>query len=52
MKERRLYGAMQVSVQGPGLSHSTYIPINSDLQIFQVNSTVDWIRGQVARLPA
>lgn len=52
VKERRLYGAMQVSVQGPGLSHSTYIPINSDLQIFQVNSTVDWIRGQVARLPA
>ena len=52
VKERRLYGAMQVSVQGPGLSHSTYIPINNDLQIFQINSTVDWIRGQVARLPA
>lgn len=52
VKERRLYGAMQVSVQGPGLSHSTYIPVSSELQIFQINNSVDWIRGQVARLPA
>lgn len=52
VKERRLYGAMQVSVQGPGLSHSTYIPVNNEFQIFQINQSVDWIRGQVARLSA
>jgi hypothetical protein len=52
VKERRLYGSMQVSIQGPGLSHSTYIPVNSEIQIFQINNSVDWIRGQVARLSA
>ena len=52
VKERRLYGSMQVSIQGPGLSHSTYIPVNGEIQIFQINNSVDWIRGQVARLSA
>lgn len=52
VKERRLYGAMQVSVQGPGLSYSTYIPVRHEMQIFQVNSSVDWIRAQVAHLPS
>ena len=52
VKERRLYGAMQVSIQGLGLSHSTYIPVNSEFQIIQINQNVDWIRGQVARLSA
>ena len=52
VKERRLHGAMQVSVQGPGLSYSTYIPVNNEFQIFQINNSVDWIRGQVARLSA
>ncbi len=51
VKERRLYGAMQVSVQGPGLSHSAYIPVNSEIQIIHINNTVDWIRAQVAQLP-
>ena len=50
VKERRLYGAMQVTVQGPGLSHSTYIPVSNEFQTFQINNSVDWIRGQVARL--
>ncbi len=52
VKERRLYGAMQVSLQGPGLSHSTYIPVSNEFQTFQINNSVDWIRGQVARLSA
>ena len=52
IKERRLYGAVQVSVQGPGFSHSTYIPVGNEAQIFHISSAVDWIRGQVARLPA
>ena len=52
VRERRFYGAIQVSVQGPGLSHSTYIPVGNELQIFQINNSVDWIRGQVSRLSA
>ena len=52
IKERRLYGAIQVSVQGPGLSYGTYIPVSNEVQIFQINNSVDWIRGQVARLSA
>jgi hypothetical protein len=50
VKERKLYGAMQVSVQGPGLSHSTYVPVYNPAAIYQINTQVDWIRGQVARL--
>lgn len=52
VKERRLYGALQVSVQGPGLWYSTYIPVTNEPQIFHVNNSVDWIRGQVVRLSA
>lgn len=50
VKERRVQGAVQVSVQGPGLSYSTYLPVYNELAIFQINQNVDWIRGQVARL--
>lgn len=52
VKERRLYGTLQVSVQGPRLSYSTYIPVNNQLQIIHINQSVDWIRAQVARLSA
>lgn len=52
VKERKLYGAMQVSVQGPGLSHSTYIPVYTQAAIYAINSNVDWIRGRVASLSA
>lgn len=52
VKERKLYGTMQVSVQGNGLSYSTYIPVNNSVQIFQINTTVDWVRRQVAQLSA
>ena len=49
VKERKLFGAMQVGVHGPGLSHSTYIPVYNQVAIYQINQQVDWIRGQVAR---
>lgn len=52
VKERKLYGAMQVSVQGPGLAHSTYIPVYTQAAIYAINSNVDWIRGRVASLSA
>lgn len=52
VKERRVRGAVQVSVQGPGLSYSAYLPVYNELAVFQVNHSVDWIRSQVARLPA
>jgi hypothetical protein len=51
VKERKLFGAMQVSVQGPGLSYSTYIPVYNQAAIYQINTNVDLIRAQVARLP-
>lgn len=51
VKERKLFGAMQVSVQGPGLSYSTYIPVYNQIAIYGINNSVDWIRAQVARLP-
>ena len=50
VKERRVNGAVQVAVQGPGLSFSTYIPVNSEFAVFQISNSVDVIRTQVARL--
>jgi hypothetical protein len=52
VKERRVNGAVQVSVAGPGFSHSTYIPIYNEMAVFQVSRQVDWIRYRVAQLPA
>jgi hypothetical protein len=50
VKERKVYGAMQVTVQARGLSHSTYVPVYNPAAIYEINTRVDWIRGQVARL--
>lgn len=52
VKERRVNGAVQVSVAGPGFSHSTYIPVYNEMAVFQVSRQVDWIRYQVAGLSA
>jgi hypothetical protein len=52
VKERRVNGAVQVSVVGPGFSHSTYIPVYNEMAVFQVSRQVDWIRYQVAGLSA
>ncbi|SRR5260221_7822376 len=50
VKERRITGSIQVSVQGPGFAYSTLIPAYTEMAIYQVNDQVNWIRGQVARL--
>jgi hypothetical protein len=52
VKERRLYGTVQVSVSGPGLSYSTYIPVYNELAVSQISRNVDWIRYQVTRQSA
>jgi len=52
VKERRVNGAVQVSVAGPGFSHSTYIPVYNEVAVFHVSRQVDWIRYRVAQLPA
>ena len=50
VKQRRVNGAVQVGVQGPGLSFSAYSPVNSEFAVFQISNSVDTIRAQVARL--
>jgi hypothetical protein len=52
VKERKINGAVQVAVQGPGLSYSTYIPVRSEMAVLQISRNVDWVRYQVARLSA
>ena len=52
IRETRVSGQVQVSVQGPGFAYSTYIPAYNEVTVFQVSSTVDMIRAQVARLSA
>jgi hypothetical protein len=52
VKERRVNGVVQVSVVGPGFSYSTYIPVYNEMAVFEVSRQVDWIRYQVAQLPA
>jgi len=52
VKERKLQGTVMVSVQGPGLSFSTYIPVYNEFAVYQVNHNVDLIRAQVARFSA
>jgi hypothetical protein len=52
VKERRVNGAVQVGVQGPGFAHSTYIPVYNEIATLQISSSVDIIRAQVARLSA
>jgi hypothetical protein len=51
VKERRITGSVQVSVQGPGFAYSSLIPANSEMALYQVTERVNWIRAQVARLP-
>jgi hypothetical protein len=51
IKERRISGTVQVSVQGPGFAYSTYIPVFSEMAIGQISTSVDWIRAHVAQLP-
>jgi hypothetical protein len=50
VKERRITGSVQVSVQGPGFAYSSLVPAYSEMAIYQVTDQVNWIRSQVARL--
>jgi hypothetical protein len=50
VKERRITGSVQVSVQGPGFAYSSLIPANSEMALYQVTERVNWIRAQVAQL--
>jgi len=51
IKERKVTGFMQVSVQGPGLYHMTQIPISHPGQIVEVEHRVGYIRSLIAGLP-
>ncbi len=48
IKERRTTGFVQVTVQGPGVVHSTQIPVSSPAQVLDIEQRVNYIRGLVA----
>jgi hypothetical protein len=50
IKERTLHGTMLVTVQGPGLSYSTYVPVYPERSVYEINSQVNWIQARVAQL--
>ena len=52
VKEQKLHGVMQVTVDGPSFSHTTLIPVYNQAVIYNINAYVDWIRGQVVGLSA
>src|SRR5437773_9965985 len=35
VKERRMHGAVQIGVNGPGFSYSTFIPVNNEVAVYQ-----------------
>jgi hypothetical protein len=41
IKERRTSGSVQVSVQGPGFSYSTLIPVHDEMAIYRNNEQVN-----------
>ncbi|MDQ1395055.1 MAG: hypothetical protein QOG64_314 [Acidimicrobiaceae bacterium] len=51
IKEKRIQGFMQVSVQGPGFYHATQIPVSDHGQAAEVEHRVGYIRNLVAALP-
>ncbi|HTV11514.1 MAG TPA: hypothetical protein VME20_06590 [Acidimicrobiales bacterium] len=50
VKERTVQGIAQVTVQGPGLLHTTSIPVTSEVQMRDIESRVNYIRGLVTAL--
>ncbi len=50
IKERKVQGFMQVTVQGPGFFHATQVPVSTEGQIRDVEARVNYIRGLVASL--
>ncbi len=51
IKERKVTGFMQVSLQGPGLYHMTQVPVSHPGQIVDVEHRVGYIRSLIAALP-
>ena len=50
VKEKKVQGFMQVSVQGQGLYYATQVPVGSEMQMRDVESRVNYIRTLVATL--
>jgi hypothetical protein len=49
-KERTVQGFVQVSVQGPGLMHTTQMGVASEVQMRDIEGRVNYIRNLVAQL--
>ncbi|MFI6044794.1 hypothetical protein ACIA8C_24415 [Nocardia sp. NPDC051321] len=52
VKEDKIQGFVQVSVQGPGFYYATQVKIADRAQVFDTEQRVNYIRGLVAALPA
>jgi hypothetical protein len=50
VKEKKVQGFMQVSVQGPGLYYATQLPVSNEMQMRDIESRVNYIRTLVAAL--
>lgn len=48
MKDRRLVGYIQVTVQGDGFYHSTMIPVVGPHSVLSVHQQVNYARGLAA----
>ncbi|MEV6559977.1 hypothetical protein AB0M22_29945 [Nocardia sp. NPDC051756] len=51
VKEEKIQGFVQVSVQGPGFYYATQVRITDRAQVFDTEQRVNYIRGLVAALP-
>ncbi|MFI7000934.1 hypothetical protein [Nocardia sp. NPDC050175] len=51
VKEDKIQGFVQVSVQGPGFYYATQVKITDRAQVFDTEQRVNYIRG-LAALPA
>ncbi|MFF3228444.1 hypothetical protein ACFYV7_37005 [Nocardia suismassiliense] len=52
VKEEKIQGFVQVSVQGPDFYYATQVKITDRAQVFDTEQRVNYIRGLVAALPA
>ncbi|MBF6331266.1 hypothetical protein [Nocardia transvalensis] len=52
IREQRLEGFVQVSVQAQGFYYATQVPVGTPAQVFDTEQRVNYIRGLVAALPA
>jgi L-asparagine transporter-like permease len=45
VKEQKTTGQVQVTVQGAGLLHTCYLPVNSPQQVIDISARVDYARS-------